>query len=1112
MADGFDPYHEWLGISPKEQPPNHYRLLGIELFESKASVIENSADRQLASLRDRQMGKHVAHTQMLLNEITAAKLCLLDPARKVEYDIWLHQQIAAVEFVAPVDTKQIDAKQKERSHAAVWAVSAGIAGLLVFLLIVAALFSNGDQEVADASGVTEPDDKKGEVAAPVDTDVASPKVDAVPETAADDSKAPAQDGETDSPKPVAPKPAPTIESPLVTKTTEPATEPTPVADTPLKSNPSGVNGNGTSEIGKTVDLMQSVDAAQHGIQGLWEMNEGRLSATPSPAVDEKDRQLAILELPAALPVAYELKLDVHWSGGDGWFAVAVGLGEQRQALIAFDHVYRDDQYSGLELIDGASVVRRADARRGGVLKNAGPSTVTCSVNNGHIVATVEDEEIVNWQGSFSRLAVPRGIELPKTSQAYLVGSAASFDVSKIELVASAVFEEEPPQPIALEEIAAPIARWTFNQNLDDDFGLLHGSADGTAFIKDGRLVLDGNGSVITTVVPKELGVRSLEVWGTVGALEQMGVAMVSLTQPLGQSEGIGFDARRPGIWSAANSFRQTRDFGGAAEQSPADELIHLVLVYDADGSMTAWRNGQRYGWQYQSSSPVLTTLKKGTSQLMFGRLSSAATESFVGSIDQVRLYDRALTAGEIVTLAATRPLTSSEAIKPAKLAEPAADELAKTREQMVGMFESEMNTTRTPQQRHLIAQRMLMNTADQDDPLRFVFYELAVGAFAMAGDAASLVATANEMAARYDTDVYPLKLNGMTEASRRALVDQMPALARQSDVLIDLALERDDFDGAERLVKIFVASSRTAKIATLSRRSLERQREIREARSAFENVAAALDRLKVEPANPKTNALVGKHRCLIKRDWNGGLQHLAAGDDVPLAQLAQQEIALPTDAAEQFQLANGWWQAAAADETYAEAMRDRAAHWYRLAAPRLEGLERQEAESRLLQIRTEKENGWLVVFRGNSAIYWDTAIDTSNAFAIPLEKIQEEDIRYVRLRRTDTGEVVIVAIGKELFTEGGQVSPNIVWANNADRRSALRFLGLASAALQSGDDLPWIVRQSNRPFSGWGFGSIWGKPGEIATCWQGQRLDSLGIEIAIKGEKLDSSEIRSLLK
>ena len=35
MSESFDPYHKWLGISPKDQPPNHYRLLAIDEFEAK---------------------------------------------------------------------------------------------------------------------------------------------------------------------------------------------------------------------------------------------------------------------------------------------------------------------------------------------------------------------------------------------------------------------------------------------------------------------------------------------------------------------------------------------------------------------------------------------------------------------------------------------------------------------------------------------------------------------------------------------------------------------------------------------------------------------------------------------------------------------------------------------------------------------------------------------------------------------------------------------------------------------------------------------------------------------------------------------------------------------
>jgi len=62
------PINDWLGIPPTEQPANHYRLLGIALFEDGPSVIEHAADRQMAHLRTFQSGKHAAASQKLLNE------------------------------------------------------------------------------------------------------------------------------------------------------------------------------------------------------------------------------------------------------------------------------------------------------------------------------------------------------------------------------------------------------------------------------------------------------------------------------------------------------------------------------------------------------------------------------------------------------------------------------------------------------------------------------------------------------------------------------------------------------------------------------------------------------------------------------------------------------------------------------------------------------------------------------------------------------------------------------------------------------------------------------------------------------------------------------------
>lgn len=93
----FDPYHLWLGIPPEEQPPNHYRLLGIAPLEKNADVIATAADRQMSHLRTFQSGMYSALSQDLLNEVAAARLCLLDPVKKAAYDTQLRQQTGPVE-------------------------------------------------------------------------------------------------------------------------------------------------------------------------------------------------------------------------------------------------------------------------------------------------------------------------------------------------------------------------------------------------------------------------------------------------------------------------------------------------------------------------------------------------------------------------------------------------------------------------------------------------------------------------------------------------------------------------------------------------------------------------------------------------------------------------------------------------------------------------------------------------------------------------------------------------------------------------------------------------------------------------------------------------------
>lgn len=101
MSDSFDPYYIWLGIPPKDQPPNHYRLLGLENLEVNTDVIDAAANRQTTYLHEMAAGPNRRESQQLLNEIAAARRCLLSPEKKQEYDENLRANQAAQNAAPP---------------------------------------------------------------------------------------------------------------------------------------------------------------------------------------------------------------------------------------------------------------------------------------------------------------------------------------------------------------------------------------------------------------------------------------------------------------------------------------------------------------------------------------------------------------------------------------------------------------------------------------------------------------------------------------------------------------------------------------------------------------------------------------------------------------------------------------------------------------------------------------------------------------------------------------------------------------------------------------------------------------------------------------------------
>ena len=86
----FDPYHKWLRIPPQEQPPNHYRLLGLEVVRIDPEVIDAAANRQMAYIQ-----QLAGETWRFVAEITQRTirrtLVLLDQKKKTHYDAELRR-------------------------------------------------------------------------------------------------------------------------------------------------------------------------------------------------------------------------------------------------------------------------------------------------------------------------------------------------------------------------------------------------------------------------------------------------------------------------------------------------------------------------------------------------------------------------------------------------------------------------------------------------------------------------------------------------------------------------------------------------------------------------------------------------------------------------------------------------------------------------------------------------------------------------------------------------------------------------------------------------------------------------------------------------------------
>jgi hypothetical protein len=254
---------------------------------------------------------------------------------------------------------------------------------------------------------------------------------------------------------------------------------------------------------------------------------------------------------------------------------------------------------------------------------------------------------------------------------------ATQKIADIELRLSAIDEElktiEDPIRVAIlreRQDAQPdlprppeaFATWEFDTDLNgrlrggiaDSQTTLVGTANGSARLEDGCLVLDGQSAFVKTQpIPTDIREKTLETWVMLDNLDQRGGGVISLQTKNGDIfDAIVFGEREPRRWMAgSNSFARTQSFGGDEEADATRRPVHIAIVYQADGTIIGYRDGLAYGQPYRANA--LQSFSAGDGQLLFGLRhdSPGGNRILAGRIQRAQLYDRALSAEEIAASA-----------------------------------------------------------------------------------------------------------------------------------------------------------------------------------------------------------------------------------------------------------------------------------------------------------------------------------------------------------------------------------------------------------------------------------------------------------------------------
>ena len=193
----------------------------------------------------------------------------------------------------------------------------------------------------------------------------------------------------------------------------------------------------------------------------------------------------------------------------------------------------------------------------------------------------------------------------------------------------------------------PYAAWDFDNDLTDRIGSLDLTAKGKVEYEAGMVVLAKRAFLQSGNLPIELTAKTMEVWCKLDSVKQRGGGVMTVQGPSGLFDSIVLGERQPQHWiSGSNGFQRTDDFPNSTPEQTTDQVLHLVMVYEADGTTRLYRNGEPYGGSFKKSPGKFPANK---TSILFGlrHLPPGGNKHLEVKIDRARLFDRALTEAEV---------------------------------------------------------------------------------------------------------------------------------------------------------------------------------------------------------------------------------------------------------------------------------------------------------------------------------------------------------------------------------------------------------------------------------------------------------------------------------